>query len=136
MEGIPVRKGIFSISQDSSQPYLIGSKCGKCRGYSFPAKKICPDCFNEGMEEVSLSRRGRLYSYTINRQGPPGFQAPYATVYVDLPEGVRIFAQSDLSCWENGEPKIGREVELVLGPVRQDERSHPIIGIKFNPVKD
>ncbi|NIN65009.1 MAG: benzoylsuccinyl-CoA thiolase, partial [Anaerolineae bacterium] len=45
------------------------------------------------MEEIALSRTGKLYTFTIVRQAPAGFRAPYATALVDLPEGVRIFAQ-------------------------------------------
>jgi uncharacterized OB-fold protein len=128
------KKGIFEISKHDSKPYLIGSKCSKCGVYLFPSKKICPACFDDAMPEVSLSRRGKVYSYTIIRQAASGFHVPYATVYVDLPEGVRVFAQCDLSCWEKGEPKIGQEVELVLGSVRTDEQGNQVIGIKFNPV--
>lgn len=86
------------------------------------------------MEAVALSAQGRIYSYTIVRQAPAGFQTPYATVYVDLPEGVRVFAQSDLSCWENGIPRTGAPVELVLGPVSQDREGNQVIGMKFNPI--
>lgn len=134
MGEIPVRPGIFAVSEGSSKPYLIGSKCPQCGKHVFPAKKVCPACFDERMEEISLSTKGRVYSYTIVRQAPTGFKVPFATVYVDLPEGVRVFAQSDLSCWENGEPVIMNEVELVLGPIRQDEHGNQIIGIKFNPI--
>lgn len=134
MGNIPCREGIFEISKHDSKPNLIGSKCNKCGIYLFPSKKICPACFDDAMTEVALNRTGKVYSYTIIRQAPTGFNVPFATAYIDLPEGVRVFAQLDLACWEKGEPRIGQEVELALGPVRTDAQGNQIIGIKFIPV--
>ena len=44
------------------------------------------------MEALVLSRRGRLYSYTVGRMDSTHFKAPYSVGLVDLPEGVRVFA--------------------------------------------
>ena len=134
MKNFPVREGLWGISPTTSKPYLLGSRCPECQGYQFPKKRVCPVCFSNHMEEVSLSTRGRIYTYTINRQGSAGLYVPYATVYVDLPEDVRVFAQSDLSRWEHGTPVIGKEVELVIGPIGGDGHGNQIIGIQFNPV--
>jgi uncharacterized OB-fold protein len=84
------------------------------------------------MDEVTLSRRGRLYTFTIAETGPPGFDVPYAFGYVDLPEGVRVFAP--LTDCEYDRLEIGMELELVLGKIRQEDGVE-VIGYKFRPVQ-
>jgi uncharacterized OB-fold protein len=84
------------------------------------------------LEEVALSRRGTLYSYTIVRQAPPGFRAPYATALVDLPEGVRIFAQ--LTTADPREIRMDGPVELTFGPIAVDKDGSEVISYKFKPV--
>lgn len=128
-------KRIFMRSETNSKYYLIGTKCEVCGRHTFPSKRVCPWCGEEKMKEVTLSTRGNVYTYTIVRQAPKGFRPPYATLYVDLPEGVRVFAQSDLMRWKDGTPKIGSEVELVIDVVGVDEKGNEVLGIKFNPVQ-
>jgi uncharacterized OB-fold protein len=47
------------------------------------------------MEVIKLSRRGKIYSATDVFIGQPTMREymPMAMAYVDLPEGVRVFAQ-------------------------------------------
>jgi uncharacterized OB-fold protein len=66
---------------------------GKLSGrLTFPPKPISPDDWNEPIEWVELSGRGRLYSYTTMHAVPTAFQAeaPYRVCVVDLEEGVRL----------------------------------------------
>ena len=83
------------------------------------------------MEEVVLSRRGKLYSYTIGRMASTHFQPPYAVGLVDLPEGVRIFAP--LKMTEDKTYRIGMEMEVVIEELWQ-ENDKQVIGYKFKPV--
>ncbi|MDP2659607.1 MAG: OB-fold domain-containing protein, partial [Dehalococcoidia bacterium] len=65
---------------------LAGSRCRQCGRVYFPRKKVCVQCFQTGrMEDTALSRRGKLYTFTVAEAGPPGFSVPYAFGYVDLP---------------------------------------------------
>jgi uncharacterized OB-fold protein len=84
------------------------------------------------VEEISLSSEGHLYSYTIVRQGPPGFRAPYATALVDLPEGVRLFAQ--LTTADPKKIKIDGPLQLTFGPVAVDGDGNDVISYLFEPV--
>lgn len=110
---------------------LAGSRCRSCGRVYFPRKRVCPQCFQiDQMEEVALSRRGRLYTFTVAEAGPPGFPVPYAFGYVDLPEGVRVFSLLE------GDPEaleIGMELEMAVGPIRE-ENGMAIIAYKFRPV--
>jgi hypothetical protein len=80
------------FTQDGA-PRLIGSRCRACGTYAFPKESFfCrnPACASSELEEVPLSTRGRLWSYTNNCYAPPPpyvasdpFQ-PYAVAAVEL----------------------------------------------------
>lgn len=133
---IILKEGVFErVSDKEDSPgYLIGSKCKSCGWVHFPPKAICVKCYKEDMMgNVRLSQKGKIYSYTIIRQAPQGFTAPYATLYVDLPEKVRIFSPSFMTDWGEEPIEIEREVEVVIGKIKEDERGNAIIGYKFRP---
>lgn len=134
---IPFKEGLFKWPLTLSElPYLIGSRCKLCQRSFFPKRIICPFCFKDDvMEEIRLSRKGKLVMYSVIRVAPLGFKAPYVQGFVDLPEGVRILTQ--LTNCESCEDalEIGMEVELVIEKIRDAERGNEIIGYKFRPVK-
>jgi uncharacterized OB-fold protein len=130
---IPIRENLFAIpSLPSEKPYLIGSRCRDCQEVMFPQKRICLNCFGKDLEQVALSSRGRLFTFTINHQGPKEFSAPYASGYIDLPEGVRIY--SLLTDWEAKGLKIGAEMELVIEKMKDDLEGNEVVTYKFRPV--
>jgi benzoylsuccinyl-CoA thiolase BbsA subunit len=116
-------------------PYLKGYKCKGCWKIWFPKFVPCPnpDCWSEDMEVIPLSRKGKVYSATDVYIGQPSMREymPLIVGYVDLPEGVRIFAQLE---GEIGSFQCGDEVELVTGPVRNNPNGEPIISYKFKKV--
>ena len=82
---------------------LRGSTCPDCGVATYPVQSACPRC-GAGLREVELSRRGLLWSWTVQRyppKSPPyvppatGF-TPFAVGYVELPEGVRVAAILDV----------------------------------------
>ena len=87
------------------------------------------------MEEIKLSRRGKIYSVTIVMQRPPAYYqgpVPYSIGFVELPEGVRIetlFTGCDLETLETG-----MEVELVIEKLHEDAEGREIMAYKFRPV--
>lgn len=125
---VPIRQGLFDEKEGGR---LIGNKCASCRRTYFPKARFCFNCFGKDMEDIIMSRRGRLYSYTIGRMASTHFQPPYVVGLIDLPEGVRVFAP--LKVKEDQPIKIGMEVELVIDELwKEDDKS--IIGYKFKPV--
>ena len=133
MEGIPFKEGFFTQPEaPGEQAYLLGNKCKSCGQTYFPKVALCPDCLkDDSIEELKLSPRGKLYTYTVVRVPSPGFKAPYVFGYIDLPEGVRVCSQ--ISTVEFDKLQLGMEMELVLGQVREDE-GKSIIGYLFRPV--
>ena len=133
---IPVLPGIFHEATSSGdKSHLIGSKCRVCGRVFFPKRSICRVCMIEDtLEEIPLSTRGKIDTFTVVRVAPLGFKAPYIQAFVDLPEGQRIF--SLITGCEPSEDalKEGQEVELVIDKITEDERGNDLIGYKFRPV--
>ena len=86
------------------------------------------------MEEVPLSKRGRIDTFSVVRVAPVGFEAPYIQAFVDLPEGPRIFALITGCEPAEGALREGDEVELVIDKIVEDEKGNERIGYKFRPV--
>ena len=126
---VSVWEGTFV--EDAEGGRLFGNKCASCGHIYFPKARFCFNCFDKSMEEVVLSRRGKLYSYTIGRMASTHFQPPYAVGLVDLPEGVRVFAP--LKMTEDKPFKIGMNMEVVIEELWQ-ENDKQVIGYKFKPV--
>jgi uncharacterized protein len=126
---IPLREGLFS-EEDGGK--LLANKCKACGRIYFPKALFCFDCSEKEMEDVVLSRRGQLYSYTIGRMPSTHFQPPYALGLVDLPEGIRVFAP--LTMTEDETFKVGMEMEVSIEELWQ-EGDQQVIGYKFRPVK-
>jgi uncharacterized OB-fold protein len=115
---------------------LVGEECPHCHAKLFPPRDVCPNCGQEAKVPYTFSGRGTVYSYTVVREPPAGFEeaAPYAVALVKLEEGPMVTAQlTDL-----GEQaiEIGMPVEMVTRRIRQDGDEHGMIiyGYKFRPV--
>jgi uncharacterized OB-fold protein len=83
------------------------------------------------MEEMPLSRRGKLYSYTIGRMAASRFQPPYVVGLVEMPEGIRVFAP--LKVREDEPLRLGMDMEVVIEEL-WEEKDKQVIGYKFKPV--
>lgn len=68
-------------------------KCRDCNRYVFYPRPHCPHCMSTALEWVSVSGRGRVYSFTIVRRAMiPAYQGdvPYVFAIVELEEGPRL----------------------------------------------
>jgi uncharacterized OB-fold protein len=82
------------------------------------------------MKEVELSRKGKLYSYTISYYPASKFKPPHAMGLIDLPEGVRLLAPLVMS--DEGF-KVGAEMEMVIDTVWTEDDKE-VIGYRFRQV--
>ena len=116
---------------------LIGSKCPSCGKYFYPERKICPSCKRTvKMETVKFSGKGKVFTYTVIRVPPEGFNiyAPYIVAIIELEEGIKITGQI-VDC-EPEDVKIGMEVEAVFRKMRSGKGSGIILyGTKFRPIR-
>ncbi len=134
-KSIPVVEGLFNWPSD--EPQIIGTRCQSCGSYYFPVKITCnnPDCKEKKVENISLSRHGKLYSYTVQYYPPPPpfhydepFK-PYGIGIIELPEGLRvagILTMADLD-----ELKIGMDAEIVVEKLYEDNEGNEVVTYKF-----
>ena len=127
---VPIREGYFIEGKDGN--YLLATKCNNCSQIYFPPLRRCLECYGEDMEEVKLTNRGKLYTYTIVQMPVLHYEPPFALAWVELPEGVRVFTQ--LKNWEDTELKIGMDVNLVVDTLWEEEEKE-VYGYKFEPIK-
>ncbi len=136
---IPVLAGAWTTpSSARDKPQLIGSKCRSCGEVYFPrrTKKLCPHCQRETIEDIKLSRRGKLDTFTVIMQQPGGGYyfgpVPYALGVIELPEGVYI--ETPLKVEKFKDLSVGMEMELVIEKIWEDTNGNELIGFKFRPV--
>jgi uncharacterized protein len=132
-----VGEGLFIRPKSpSEEPHLLGSKCKKCGEVTFPKQPWCANCGGEG-EEIVLSSRGKLYSFSnVNNPPPEGYKGPipYGVGMVEVPEGVRIM--SYLTEWDPEKLKAGMDMALVIEKLFDDDDGNAVIGFKFRPVSN
>jgi uncharacterized OB-fold protein len=132
---VPVREGLFTMPKSPAEkPSLLGSKCSACGEAFFPRRTRCANCGAEHLEEIILSRRGKLYNYTIVHNATPGYSGPvpYGIGRIELPEGIAVTAP--LTGCDLNTLKIGMQLELVLEKQYDDENGNEVIAYKFKSV--
>ena len=135
---VPAIEGWFQIED----PALLGTRCGACKTIFFPRETdYCrnPECTGTDFEEVPLSRRGRLRSFTDNHYAPPApyiapepFE-PYAIAAVELEDEKMVV----LGQVERGvgvaDLETGMEMELTLATLYEDDE-HEYMVWNWRPV--
>jgi len=111
-------------------PVLLASRCTECNTVFFPPTEgFCrnPACSSEEFEQVPLSRRGRIWSYTDAQYQPPAPYIahtdpyePFALAAVELPEGLVVLGQLASGTGVD-DVTVGTEVELLVEPLYADE---------------
>jgi uncharacterized OB-fold protein len=125
----PVVTGWFAGEGDGFR--LLGTRCSACASVFFPREDtFCrnPGCPGGELEEVPLSRRGRVWSYTDSRYRPPSPYVsdrelewrPYALIAVELEsEGLVVLGQT-VPGVSVADLTVGMEVEVVPGVLNED----------------
>jgi uncharacterized OB-fold protein len=130
----PAIEGWFRMDPDD--PRLLGTRCTSCKTYFFPKETTyCrnPSCAGTEFEEVPLSRRGKLWSFTNNCYPPPApyvaadpFE-PYAVAAVELEEEKMVVLGQVVPGVGVDQLKAGMEMELVLGKLFEDEDNEYVV---------
>lgn len=132
---LPAVEGWFTT--DPENPALLGSKCSKCGTFSFPRETfLCknPDCDSREFEEVEMSRRGRVWSFTnACYQPPPPYVPvsdpfePFCIVAVELEAEAMIVMGQAASGVEITDLHAGTEVELVIETLFEDDDNEYLV---------
>ncbi|MDQ1373756.1 MAG: uncharacterized protein QOJ09_1094 [Actinomycetota bacterium] len=124
----PTQPAVAGWFTADPEPALLGSRCTTCRTYVFPKASLScpnPECDGSEFDEVPLSRRGRLWSWTTNHYAPPAPYVspdpfvPYTVAAVELPEeklvvlGQVAGGADDLA--------VGTEMEIVVDTLFEDD---------------
>lgn len=94
----------------------LGKKCKSCGSVQFPPRFRCWNCGGEDMERYKISRRGKIFTFTLDTL-VPNPDPPTPMVSVDLDGGGRLYAQMT-----DVDPKtveIGMEVEMVFRKIHE-----------------
>ena len=127
----PIIDGLFRWP--SKEPKLLAGRCKICKTVTFPRKPFCPnpDCkgekVRENVEEIELSNKATLYSYSFQMYQPPEpFKfdpwRPFAIGMADFPEGIRIWGM--VTRMEN--LKLGMPIEVTTGKLYEDAQNEYI----------
>jgi uncharacterized OB-fold protein len=124
------------LTLDPAAPQLLGTRCRTCGAVFFPKETaFCrnPGCAGTEFDEVPLSRRGTLWSYTDNRYAPP---APYVAADPFVPYAVAAVELADEKLVVLGQVapgvrvedlEVGMEMELTLGTLHSDAEHEYLI---------
>lgn len=135
---VPAVEGWFTTDGPDGEAHLLGDRCESCGTYVFPPTvAFCPNpgCEGAAFERVPLSRRGRVWSYTVNRYQPPPPYVPsdpflpYGIAAVELEdEKLVVLGQVAGDAGEGSDPlTIGTEVELVIDTLFEDDSSRYLV---------
>jgi len=136
----PVAEGLFA--EVAGEVRLIGSECCNCGVVTFPRQGSCPRCTSVDVRERLLSRRGTLWSWTIQCFAPksppyalanPEAFEPYGVGYVELAREVRVEARLTESDPER--LSIGMPMDLTLIPAPGGEAAG-VVTFAFQPVPE
>jgi uncharacterized OB-fold protein len=135
---VPIEPGFFTVPDDlDAPPRLLGSRCRACGEHFFPRRLVCARCLAEGCEDVLLSTRGTLYTWTYVHFPLFGSKRAdqaggYGVGQVDLPEGPRV--QAVLS-GALGDFRIGMQMELELETLRENKEGQEVVIHRFRPLE-
>jgi uncharacterized OB-fold protein len=111
------------------------SKCKGCGKVWFPPRLICAECGKREFEDVTLSDKGRVQTFTVIRVGPSDFcdEVPYAIGIIELDDGVSI--QCQIADCPLEDLKTGMPVKIEFRKVKQEGEAGIICyGFKAVPV--
>lgn len=135
---VPAVEGWFTLDP----PALIGSRCHGCGTFAFPREaSYCrnPDCDSTEFEEVPLSTRGIIWSYTDARyQPPPPYMAadpyePFCLAAVELAVEKMVVMGQVVPGVAVEDLAVGTEVELVVDTLYEDD-DHEFLVWKWRPM--
>jgi len=113
-----IEVGIESLGRSVLEPdgsgelRIAASRCPECGDVRFPRREFC---VNDGLpnDPVQLAGTGVIYEAVFVGVPPGGFDEPFWAGYIDLDEGVRLFAQIARADGEDA-PTHGQRVEMQL----------------------
>lgn len=131
---IPIRERLLSAPLSRLEDvHLLGSKCKNCGEVALGEVSSCQNCTREDLEVIPLSQNGKLWTYTIIRNRPPGDfkgKVSMGEGLVELPEGIRV--KSPLG-GDVEKLEIGMDLKFTAYPLYENESGDEVIAFRFDP---
>lgn len=131
---IPIRERLLSTPLSLLEDvHLLGSKCKNCGEVGLGEVSSCQNCAGEDLEVIPLSQHGKLWTYTVIRNRPPGDfkgKVPMGEGLVELPEGIRV--KSPLG-GDVEKLEIGMDLKFTAYPLYENESGDEVIAFRFDP---
>ena len=131
---IPIREGLLtSPLTPLADVRLMGSKCKNCGEVGLGEVSSCQNCAGENLEVIPLSQNGKLWTYTVIRNRPPGDfkgKVPMGEGLVELPEGIRV--KSPLG-GDVEKLEIGMDLKFTAYSLYENESGDEVIAFRFDP---
>jgi uncharacterized OB-fold protein len=136
---VPAIESWFTMDE---QPHLLGLRDPGSGSYFFPkdvAVSAVPGRAGAALEEVPLSRTGRLWSSTTNHYQPPDPYVspdpfvPYTVAAVELAQERMVVLGQLAPGVDPAALELGMEMELVLDTLFEDEQAEHVVW-KWRPV--
>ncbi len=133
-ERVPAVAGWFTM--DTAEPHLLGSRCRACGSFFFPKESLScrnPGCSGIELEEMPLSRRGKVWSFTVNCYAPPAPYVaadpftPYAIAAVELAAEKMVVLGQVVPGVDLARLRVGAEMELVLDTLFEDDEHEYVV---------
>jgi uncharacterized OB-fold protein len=137
----PAIEGWFTTG---AAPALLGTRCTSCGTYAFPRETYCcanPSCDSREFDQIELSRRRTVWSFTTNCYQPPPpyipttdpFE-PFAIAAVELHDEQLVVLGQVVSGVSSDHLHVGDEVELVLETLYHDDDTDYVVW-KWRPIE-
>lgn len=109
---------------------FVLQSCRACGTSQYFPRPVCMRCMSRDLEWREASGRGVIYSFTITRLPPEGFEGrePYVIASVEVPEGTRIMTQI-VGCAPE-EVRIGMPVRATFERLNDD-----VALLQFEPAR-
>jgi len=131
-----IDENLLQLAPDTANGgFLLGNKCRSCGESFFPSRYCCRKCTSDDMEEIRLSTKGILHSFTTVRVKLPTARIapPYMIGIIELPEGERV--GSLLADCKIDTVHPGDAMGLKIDTVYIDEEGNEVLGWKFKPIE-
>lgn len=131
---VPAIEGWFSDTA------LLGTRCNDCGTSFFPPERgFCrnPACGSADLSETELSRRGKIWSFSVNHYDAPApfmGKAPYTVVAVELANEQMVVLGQLADGIDPSALKIGDEAEVIIERLFVDDEGNEHVVWKWRPV--
>jgi len=138
---VPAVEGFFTM--DAADPHLIGGRSAN-GSYFFPRELAGTDPTSDGgpLDEVLLSSRGRVWSYTNSAYPPPPpfvvTTEPFVPVViaaVELDAEKLVVLGQVVPGYSTEDLHVGMEMQLVLDTLYEDHDNEYVVW-KWQPIEE